>query len=200
MEKLQVVFVRKEKAQLGYDPESRWGVLYIKRRTDAAYNEVEWTLSEDAMNRLKKERRINVDGNHYMLDRIESVFYSNSEADVEEVYLCQVFKAKDGSNEYYVTEGNLDEISREIKGYIKNMQEKYDKRDADAKELLNVCSEAYTDVKDKEIEISELKTKIKKLEQHAWQMEDSAKMVRNLTIWISAVIFFGIAAQLLLKG
>ena len=136
----------------------------------------------------------------YMLDRIESVFYSNSEVDVEEVYLCQVFKAKDGSNEYYVTEGNLDEISREIKGYIKNMQEKYDKRDADAKELLNVCSKTYTDVKDKEIEISELKTKIKELEQHAWQMEDSAKMVRNLTIWISAVIFFGIAAQLLLKG
>lgn len=54
MEKLQVVFVQKEKAQLGYDPESRWGVLYIKRRTDAAYDEVEWTLSEDAINRLKK--------------------------------------------------------------------------------------------------------------------------------------------------
>lgn len=200
MEKLQVVFVQKEKAQLSYDPESRRGVLYIKRRTDATYDEVEWTLSEGAINRLKKEKRINVDGKHYMLDRIESVFYSNSEVDVEEVYLCQVFKAKDGSSEYYVTEGNLDEISREIKGYINDMQKKYDKRDADAKELLNVCSQTYADIKDKEIKIENLKTKIKELEEQTWQMEDSKRMVRNLTIWISAVIFFGMAAHLLLKG
>lgn len=200
MEKLQVVFIQKEKAQLVYNPERIWGALYVRRYADAAYEEVEWTLSEDAINRLKKEKRINVDGKHYMLDRIESVFYSNSEVGVEEVYLCQVFKAKDGSNEYYVTEGSLDAISREIKGYIDDMQKKYDKRDADAKELLNVCSQTYTDIKDKEIEIENLKIKIKELEEQAWQMEDSARMARNLTIWISAVIFFGMTAHLLLKG
>lgn len=200
MEKLQVVFVRKEKAQLGYDPESRWGMLHIKRCTDAAYDEVEWTLSEDAMNRLKKERRINVDGSHYMLDHIESVFYSNSEADVEEVYLCQVFKAKDGSNEYYVTEGNLDEISREVKGYIKNMQEKYDRRDADAKKLLKVYNDTFNRMIDKNAEISNHKINIKELEEQLLDAQDNIKMFRNFHIWLAAVALFGAIATLLLKG
>lgn len=200
MEKLQVVFVQKEKVQLVYDPEKRWGGLCVRRYADAAYEEVEWTLSEDAINRLKKEKRINVDGKHYMLDRIESVFYSNSEVGVEEVYLCQVFKAKDGSNEYYVTEGSLDAISREIKGYIDDMQKKYDKRDADAKGLHRAYSDTYQCLINKEAEIEKLKTKIKELEEQTWRMEDSAKMARNLTIWISAVIFFGMTAHLLLKG
>ena len=200
MEKLQVVFVQKEKAQLGYDPESRWGVLFIKRRTDAAYNEVEWTLSEDVMNRLKKERCINVDGNHYMLDRIESVFYSNIEVDVEEVYLCQVFKAKDGSNEYYVTEGNLDEISREVKGYISDMQKKYDKRDADAKELLKVYHDTFSRMIDKNAEISNHKINIKELEEQLLDAQDNIKMFRNFHIWLAAVALFVIMANILLKG
>lgn len=200
MEKLQVVFVQKEKVQLVYDPEKRWGELCVKRRVDTAYDKMEWTLSEDAMSCLKKEKRINVDGNHYMLDRIVSAFSSNSEIGVDEVYLCQTSKAKDGSNEYCVTDENLDEISREIKGYINNMQEKYDKRDAETKGLHRAYSDTYQCLINKEAEIEKLKTKIKELEEQAWQMEDSARMARNLTIWISAVIFFGMTAHLLLKG